>query len=79
MKINNIHDLGLNGLSLKQYKDIFYNTEGLTVIDFRTNVVDSRSKANRKMINKIFNLFAAVPVLKEYFTHNIFCVLQRVE
>jgi len=78
-KINNIHDLGLNGLSLKQYKDIFYNIEGLTVIDFRTNVVDSSTKANRKMINKIFNLFAAVPILREYFTHNIFCVLERIE
>ena len=79
IKVKNIHDLGLNGLSLKQYKDILYNIEGLTVIDFRTNVIDYSSKAIKKVINKIFNFFAGVPILKEYFTHNIFCVLERVE
>jgi SAM-dependent methyltransferase len=78
-KINNIHDLGLNGLSLKQYKDIFYKTEGLNVIDFRTNVIDSRSKKKNRIINKIFSVFAGIPFFKEYFTHNIFCVLERVE
>lgn len=69
-KVANIYDLGLNGYSLKKYKSVFYNTEGLSVIDFRTNV-------SHKASMKFFDLFAKIPFLKEYFTYNIYAVLKR--
>lgn len=69
---SNLSDLGLNGLSFKQYNEYLFNTEGLAVIDFRTNI-------NERFVNKIMNILASFPLLNEYFTHNIYCVLQRVE
>lgn len=71
-KAANIQDLGLNGYSLKKYRQIFYNTDGLAVIDFRTNV-------SERSIMKVFNLFSSLPFLREYFTFNIYCVLERVK
>lgn len=71
-EIKSINDLGLNGLSLKDYKRLFFSTKGLKVIDFRTNV-------STKLINKVFKLLTFIPFLEEYFTHNIYCVLQRTE
>ncbi len=69
-KIGNIYNLGLNGYSLKKYVSAFNNVEGLTVIDFKTNV-------SNKFAMKIFNLFTYFPFLKEFFTYNIYCVLSR--
>ncbi len=69
-KVNNIFDLGLNGYSLKKYKHVFNNTEGLTIVDFRTN-------QSSKTAMKIFDLFTFLPFLREYFTYNIYSVLQR--
>jgi len=40
-KIHSIHDLGLNRFSLKGYEELFNNTNGLKVISFETNVVDT--------------------------------------
>lgn len=71
VQIKSIHDLGLNGLSLKKYKEIFNSVSGLELIDFRTNV-------STKLLNKIFIVLAYIPFLKEYFTHNIYCTLKRV-
>ncbi|NVO10334.1 MAG: class I SAM-dependent methyltransferase [Bacteroidales bacterium] len=71
-KITSIYDLGLNGYSLKKYIDLFNNTEGFTVIDFRTNV-------SKKVLMKVFNLFTYIPILREYFTYNIYCVLERIK
>ncbi len=70
--IKSIHDLGLNGYSLKRYREIFSNTEGLALTDFRTNVSDKASM-------KFFNLMTHIPFLKEYFTYNIYCILERVK
>ncbi len=69
--INSIYELGLNGLSLKEYNDIFYHAEGFKVIDFRMNV-------SYKVFGKIFNLISYIPGLKEYFTFNLYCILERV-
>lgn len=71
-KISSIHDIGLNGLSLKDYKRIFNHTEGLRLVDFRTNV-------SEKPLMKIFNMFSKLPFLKEYFTYNIYCTLERYQ
>jgi len=69
-KIESIYDLGLNGYSLKKYRNIFNITEGLVVVDFRTNV-------SKKISMKLFNLFTYIPFFREYFTYNIYCVLER--
>jgi ubiquinone/menaquinone biosynthesis C-methylase UbiE len=55
-KAAGIQDLGLNGYSLRKYMEIFYHTEGLAVIDFRTNVSDRR-------FMKVFNFFSSLPFL----------------
>jgi SAM-dependent methyltransferase len=71
-KVESIHDLGLNGYSLKDYENFFNTTEGLAVIDFRTNV-------SNKLVMKVASLIASFPGLREYFTYNIYCTLQRVK
>jgi len=71
-KVENIYDLGLNGFSLKKYIQIFNNTEGLAVIDFRTNV-------SKKTSMRFFNLLTYIPFLKEYFTYNIYAILERTK
>ncbi len=70
-KVESISDLGLNGLSLKQYEKLFFHTKGLKVIDFRTNVT-------QKFLGKLSKTVASIPGLKEYFTYNINCILERV-
>ncbi len=69
--IINIQDLGLNGYSLKEFKKIFYNVEGMKVIDFRTNVSEKKSM-------RIFVALSKLPLLKEYFTYNIYCILEKI-
>ena len=71
-KIESIYDLGLNGLLLKQYKKLFFNTKGFKVIDFRTNVT-------HKLSGKLFNIFTYIPGFKEFFTFNVYCILERVD
>lgn len=71
-KVETIYDLGLNRYSLKDYIRMFNTTEGLKVIDFRTNV-------SKKTSMKFFNLFTYIPFLKEYFTYNIYSVLERTK
>lgn len=71
-KVTSIGELGLNGLSFKQYQKIFYNTEGIKVIDFRTNV-------SKKILSKFFNILRILPGFMELFTYNIYCILERTE
>jgi len=68
-KINSIFDLGLNKYSLKQYENLF-NTCGLNIIYYATN-------RNSRFISKIFTQLARIGFLREYFTHNIYCVLRK--
>jgi len=68
-KITNISELGLNKLSLAQYREIFYNS-GLRVTYFRINV-------SRNLMSKLFSLIKRIPFLEEYFSHNIYCILEN--
>ena len=70
-KINSIYDLGLNKLSFSDYLRIF-NNSGLYTIYFRVN-------QSNNIIVKIFSLFSKIPFLKEYFTQNIYCILEKTE
>ena len=67
--IASIHDLGLNMLSFKEYRRIIESC-GLEVRHFGVNV-------NERLGSKILTLFSKVPFLREYFTHNIYCVLRK--
>ncbi|WP_253401051.1 bifunctional 2-polyprenyl-6-hydroxyphenol methylase/3-demethylubiquinol 3-O-methyltransferase UbiG [Pontibacter sp. HSC-36F09] len=70
-KVQNIYELGLNGYSLQEYINMFNSVEGMVVTDFRTNVSD-------KLSMKMFKVFSNFPFMREYFTYNIYCVLERV-
>ncbi|MFW5803863.1 MAG: class I SAM-dependent methyltransferase [bacterium] len=69
-KLKHIYDAGLNGYSLKKILSILYNTNGLSVINLRTNVSYSP-------LAYLFKLLAIMPFLKEFFTFNIYCILKR--
>ena len=68
-KITSIYDLDLNKLSLSEYEELFHNS-GLNITYFRVN-------ASNNPISKIFSLMTHVPFLKEYFSHNIYCILEK--
>lgn len=68
-KISSTYDLGLNKLSLAQYKKIFAEC-GANIIFFRVNKITSIS-------NRIFSIFAKIPFLKEYCSLHIFCILEK--
>ena len=68
-KINSIQELGLNKWSLKDYKKLLKNS-GLSVVFFKVNNSD-------KIISKLFSLIGKIPLLEEYFSFNIYCILQN--
>jgi hypothetical protein len=61
--------LSLNKLTAPEFKALF-DASGLKVEVFRTNVSYST-------VAKLFALVGKVPLLKKYFTHNLFCILVR--
>ena len=68
-KITSIYDLGLNKLSFDQFKNLFYTSE-LRVIYFHVNV-------SSNPISRLFSLIRRIPFLEEYFTHNVYCILEK--
>ena len=69
VNISSIYDLGLNKLSLVEYKEIFEKS-GLETVFFKLN------NSNHPIL-KFFNLLAKFPFLTEYFAHNIYCILRK--
>lgn len=67
--ITSIYDLGLNKLSVVEYRNIFKNS-GLEIVSFKLN----RSK---NLILRVFHLLGKLPYLQEYFAHNIYCILKK--
>lgn len=67
-KIESIHNLGLNKLSLSEYKDILFNS-GLDVLFFGVN--------GNTPIPRLFSLIRRVPFLEEYFSISLFCILEK--
>jgi 2-polyprenyl-3-methyl-5-hydroxy-6-metoxy-1,4-benzoquinol methylase len=68
--IASISDLGLNRLSFKQYMAVFAHS-GLRIVDLRTNVHENR------FYSLLTNILCRIPFLKEYFTFNIYCILEK--
>ena len=67
--INSTYDLGLNKLTLADYLNIF-NRSGLSIKYLEINRVE-------KMAYKIFSLPQKISILSEYFTFNVYCILQK--
>lgn len=68
-KVSSIHDLGLSGLSLADYQRIFMES-GMRTVFFGVNV-------STRPISILFSLFRKIPFMAEYFSHNIYCILQK--
>lgn len=60
---------GLNELSFADYENIFIES-GLDIILFRVN-------QSEHLISKIMTLLCKMPFLKEYCTHNIYCIMEK--
>lgn len=68
-KINSIRDLGLNKMSLADYKKL-YNKMEWTVLYFKVNHGD-------RLMSKIFSWICKISFAKEYFSHDFYCVLKK--
>ena len=68
-RVDSICDLGLNKLSLKEYKKIF-NESGLKVIYFKTN-------ESKNILAKLFKIVSKIPFLEEFFTYHLHAILEK--
>ena len=67
--IVSIQDLGLNKWKLSDYERLFKNSE-LSIVFFKVN-------QSNEIVSKLFTLISKIPVFKEYFSHNIYCILEK--
>jgi len=67
--VHSIQDLGLNGLSISDYRRAFHNS-GLVMVDLRINQSGGVS-------SRILSAMAKVPVLEDYCVHNVYAVLEK--
>jgi len=74
-KINSIYDLGLNKMSLADYRRAFCES-GLSIIYFRVNQ-NTHLTYPHYIIARLFSLIKEIPFLEEYFTFNIYCILEK--
>ena len=68
-KIGSIQELGLNKYSLRDYKRLFKES-GLSILYFKIN-------CSNHPISKLFTVIKKIPILEEYFSHNIYCILEK--
>jgi SAM-dependent methyltransferase len=73
--IQSIHDLGLNKLAFADYERIF-RTADMKIVSYRLNQPKNRSLLMRG-IAETFSLLRQLPFLREYFTFNIYCILEK--
>lgn len=59
----------LNELSFKDYETIFHNS-GLEMLAFRIN-------QSKHIISKIMTLLRNISALREYCTHNVYCIMRK--
>jgi len=64
-----IEDLGLNKMSFKEWKKLF-NNSGLRLVYFKVN-------CSKNLIMRIFSLLRRVSYLEEYFSYNLYCILEK--
>jgi SAM-dependent methyltransferase len=67
--LTSIQELGVNMLSLDDYKRIFKESE-MELVSFQLN------KSNHPIL-LLFNLIGKIPFLTEFFAHNIYCIFRK--
>ncbi len=67
--VNDLQDLGLNGLSYKAYEEIIRNC-GLTVRSYQVN-------SHPHPAVKVINILRRIPGLREYLSINVYTVLEN--
>ena len=67
--IERIEELGLNKYSFKDYKNCFKNSS------FKINYF--KKNCSNNPIAKIFNVVSKIKIFEEYFTFNIYCILEK--
>jgi SAM-dependent methyltransferase len=75
-QIETVDDLGMNRLTYKEHHRILHES-GMKVVYFRTNAVGKQSM-KRRVAGAVMDVMAAIPPLREYFTANIYVVLEKV-
>lgn len=75
-KINSIYDLGLNKLSYSDYKSIF-NIDNMKILYFKTNRVDRSDGLYLYVFSQISSTLCNIKLLEEYFTFNIYIILEK--
>jgi SAM-dependent methyltransferase len=68
-RIESVYDLGMNKRSLAEFKAL-YDSSGLKITYYRVNV-------SKNPLAKIFSLVKRIPALEEYFTYNMYCILDK--
>jgi SAM-dependent methyltransferase len=69
VRVASIYDLGLNKLAVADYRRLFCDS-GLRIVSCRVN-------ASSRPISRLFSLLRAVPLLQEYASHNLYCILEK--
>jgi SAM-dependent methyltransferase len=67
--ISSVRDLGVNMYSLAEHTK-FLRESGMEIIYFRVN-------ASNHPLLKLFSIMRAIPLLREYFSHNLYVILQK--
>jgi ubiquinone/menaquinone biosynthesis C-methylase UbiE len=67
--INSIYELGLNKISVSDFREMITRS-GFNVVAFRVN-------QSSNVASKIFTVFRKIPFLENYFTHNVYCILEK--
>lgn len=67
--VHTVQDLGLNGLSISDYRRAFHNS-GLVMVDMRVNQSGGLS-------SRVLSAMAKVPVIEDYCVHNVYCILEK--
>ncbi|MCX6344474.1 MAG: methyltransferase domain-containing protein [Armatimonadetes bacterium] len=68
-KAESVFDLGLNKLRVRDYEK-FIADSGLHLVSYKTN-------SSRSIISKLFKLIANIRPLQDYFSHNMYFILER--
>ncbi len=73
--VSSIADLGLNQLTIADYRNLF-QLSGLNIVEFKTNIV-GRHSLKRKVFGQIMSCLSYSPFLSTYMTSNIYAVLEK--
>jgi SAM-dependent methyltransferase len=68
-ELTSIRDLGLNKMSLREYREAFRQS-GLDMVSFQVN-------RSTNLLSRLASLLKHVPFLEEYFTHTVYCIMER--